>query len=89
MANIWKTKMLTSDKDCLGYMNNIQIPSKDIAICEKVQTQLMEKYNTYLVIYSFDGKIYTRISAQIYNEISDYQFVAQKFLEIIAKYKKE
>jgi hypothetical protein len=49
----------------------------------------MEKYNTYLVIYSFDGKIYTRISAQIYNDISDYQFVAQKFLEIIAKYKKE
>ena len=33
MADIWKTKMLTSDKDCLGYMNNVQIPSNDITIC--------------------------------------------------------
>jgi len=40
----------------------------------------MDTCNTYLVLFSFDGKIYTRISAQIYNDITDYQFVANKFL---------
>ena len=35
------------------------------------------------IFYKFDGKIYCRISVQIYNELSGYEFMANKFLEYL------
>jgi hypothetical protein len=72
MASIWKTKLLTDDERLIGYLNNVEVPSKDIAKCVAISRQMLELYNCYPVVYEFDGKVFCRISAQIYNDISDY-----------------
>ena len=40
---------------------------------------MMENDNCYPIMFAFDKKVYCRISAQIYNEMSDYEFMAEKF----------
>ncbi len=47
---------------------------------------MMLNANCYPIMYKFDNKIYTRISAQIYNELSDYEFMAKKFKELLDAY---
>lgn len=45
----------------------------------------MYKDNCFPIIFSFDGKVYTRISAQIYNELQDYEQAAIIFKEHLNK----
>lgn len=42
----------------------------------------MDKYDAYLHIWKFDGKYYVRFSCSIYNELSDYIFLANQVIEI-------
>jgi hypothetical protein len=83
MASIWKTKLLTNDERLIGYLNNIEVPSKDIGRCVEICNTMLKLYNCYPVVFEFGGKVYCRISAQIYNDISDFQFAAEKFLDLL------
>jgi hypothetical protein len=76
MASIWRTKLLTDDERLIGYLNNIEVPSNDIQKCVSIANHMLNYYNCYPVVYEFDGKVYCRISAQIYNDITDFQFAA-------------
>lgn len=67
----------------IGYLNNIEVPSTDIEKCVNIAKTMLKYFNCYPVIYGFKGKVYCRISAQIYNDISDYQFAAEKFLDLL------
>jgi hypothetical protein len=67
MAAIWKTKLLTDDPRTIGNLCNIEVPSNDLNLCASIATKMMEEVNCYPIIISFDGKVYCRISAQIYN----------------------
>ena len=49
---------------------------------------MLDEDNCFPIFYQFDGKVYTRISAQIYNELSDYAFMAKKFLDHLERRKK-
>lgn len=44
---------------------------------------MMDEYNCYPIFYQFQGKVYCRISAQIFNELSDYVFAATTFLNLL------
>lgn len=66
-------------------MNNVEVPCEDITLCVKIANLMMKEVNCYPIFYHFDGKNYCRISAQIFNEIGDYQFAAEKFLEYLSK----
>lgn len=55
----------------------------------QIQKELTEKYNTFLVITKFDGRMFCRICGQIYNQLEDYQNTAKWFLEILKRKKKE
>lgn len=49
---------------------------------------MMETENCFPHIVDFNGRAYIRLSAQIYNEMSDYEIMAQTFLVYLEKHKK-
>ena len=62
-------------------MLNVRLPTDDLALANKIQRQMLLEDGTYLVVFRFDGKCFTRLSAQIYNSLADYEYAAYKFLE--------
>lgn len=49
---------------------------------------LMKQYDTYMVVFELEGKYWTRLSCQVFNEVSDYEFVAKKYLELLDEYQR-
>lgn len=83
MAEIWKTKKLTEDTRMMCYMNNVEVPSTDINLCVQIAKKMLDEYNCYPIFYQFHGKVFCRISAQIFNQLSDYVFTATTFLNML------
>ena len=50
--------------------------------------EMLKKDNCFPVFFQFDGKIWTRISAQLYNDLSDYEFMARTVLTYLQKWGK-
>ena len=71
---------------CIGSLANVEVPCDDPAIASAISMEMLKKDNCFPVFFQFDGKIWTRISAQLYNEISDYEFMANTVLAYLAKY---
>ena len=89
IAEIWGTKMLTEDERCVGYLANVLVPSQDISLCSKIAYEMMDEDNCYPIFFKFDNKVFTRISAQIFNEMSDYEFMATTFLKKLNNHKEK
>lgn len=70
-------------------MSNVQVPCGDITTAVAIAHEMLQADNCFPIFYEFDGKIWIRISAQIYNVIGDYQFMATKFLNYLKKYTKK
>jgi selenocysteine lyase/cysteine desulfurase len=86
ISELWNTDLLIRKKDKIGSLINVRVPCK---ICDPIllniaaQKTLFER-NTYLPIFIFNnGKVYTRLSAQIYNELSDFINAANIFLQVL------
>ena len=58
-------------------------------LCVEIAYEMMDEDNCFPIFFKFDNKCFTRISAQIFNELSDYEFMATKFLEKLTKKTKE
>jgi len=88
---IWNTGLLAYDPDLNANMVNVLIPCDGIGfVCRsvefvaKVAKETFDIYNTYVATLKFsNGKFYARFSANIYNELSDYVYAAEKFLEVL------
>jgi len=88
VSRIWGTEVLIKDKGRIGSMINIRIPCQDKDILDKAVYKCLYEHNTYIVSYKHnDGNFYTRMSAQIYNELSDYTYAAETFLKVIEELK--
>jgi hypothetical protein len=81
ISHIWDTDVLINDSSKIGAMVNIRISSIDGDKIKKAQEKTLFKNNCYVVFFKFEGKYYTRISAQIYNEENDYITAAKLFLD--------
>ena len=90
VARIWGTEMLISEKSRIGSLVNVRIPCNDEQLLLKANYIALYEHNVFVVVFKFnDGNFYTRLSAQIYNELSDYVYAAETFLKIIDQLKKK
>jgi len=97
ILEIWKSELLTYDFELIGNMVNVMIPCrgvnfecKSVDFIAKVVLETLEKYNTFIPTFKFNNnKYYARFSANIYNEISDFIYAAEKFQEILRKNEEE
>ena len=67
----------------MSILNNVEVPSTDIDLCQRIAKRMLDEYNCYPALFKFQGKVYCRISAQIFNELSDYVYAANIFLALL------
>lgn len=79
---MWGTELLV-DPSMSAALVNIRIPTTNSTLAEKLPQLLLENYNTWVPVYLCQGRYYTRISAQIYNELSDYEYLGRAILNLI------
>jgi isopenicillin-N epimerase len=63
---------------------NVEFPGKNnVEKSISMQNQLYEKYKIEVPFMVLNEEFYIRISAQIYNELSEYQFLADSLIELL------
>jgi len=69
-------------------MVNVRIPSTNSELVQRLPSLILEKYNTYVGVNLLPqtDKWYFRVSAQIFNELSDYDYFGRAVLETLAQY---
>ncbi|XP_065191425.1 uncharacterized protein LOC135822549 [Sycon ciliatum] len=86
LANMWKTRTAAPD-DMFAAMVDIELPTGDGNKAAEIASVFVSKYNMYIVVYQMKGteppQYWTRLSAQIYLEVIDFERVGQLVLEII------
>ena len=89
IAEIWGTNLLTDDDKCIGFLANVEVPVSDteLNVCMLIAKLMAVNDKCFPIFYKFNGKIYCRISVQIYNVLSDYEFMANKFLKYLNQQK--
>jgi len=55
---------------------------------EALRTILFDNYTTYFIIHQLQGKVYTRLSAQIFLEQSDFILFGDRVLEALQQLRK-
>lgn len=77
----------------LGSMASIILPQVfgkfdkvDLQNRTQLQRILFEKYHIEVPVIKFNGRLIVRISAQVYNSISDYEYLAESLKKILKKY---
>ncbi|KAF8927950.1 pyridoxal phosphate-dependent transferase [Dissophora ornata] len=88
MADILGTNVLTPYEHQVGNMVNVRLPIKNINH-PKIETPdylirlLLDKYNLFAPSYKHGGYFWTRVSAQIYLELSDFIHLGNVWKEVI------
>ena len=85
VAEIFGTEVLIKDTNKFGSINNIRMPIDNADLLQKAVNNTLFEDNTYVTNIEFDGHFYMRISCQIYNELNDYKYAANKFMKQLAK----
>ena len=67
IGEIWGTSPLTIREECIGYLANVEVPSDNLELCVAIAYEMMDADNCFPIFFKFDGRVYTRISGQIYN----------------------
>lgn len=87
LVKAWGTEQL-GDNGLTGAMCNVRLPTvKNVTKAASLTPQLLDKYGTYVPIWrmTLSGKdhYYVRVSAQIYNDKSDFENLAKWVLELL------
>ena len=65
-------------------MVNIPLPDSALQCCDMNTAKiLLIKHGTFVPIYPWQGQCFVRVSAQVYNELSDFAFLARVLLDVI------
>jgi selenocysteine lyase/cysteine desulfurase len=86
LAALWNTEKLVDDS-MIGAMVNVRVPSTNGTLLQNFSRMILERYNTYVPFYALENTNlwYCRVSAQIFNEISDFQYFGNAVLEMLRK----
>ncbi|KAF9137503.1 hypothetical protein BGX30_010158 [Mortierella sp. GBA39] len=88
MAEILGTHVLTPHEQQVGNMVNVRLPIKNINH-PKIETPdylirlLLDRYNLFAPSYKHGGYFWTRVSSQIYLELSDFVHLGRVWKEVI------
>jgi selenocysteine lyase/cysteine desulfurase len=85
MVEAWGTDKLVSD-DVVAAMTNVRLPAEAEKFCSFALTNArLKQYNSRVPFYPRNvGKCYVRVTAQIYNEVSDFEFLAKSVSKLLA-----
>ena len=89
LAERWKTEKLVGDEQT-GAIANVRLPIEGgAAALERLRAQiprvLLFRFNMFAPVFAWDGALYARVSAAIYNELSDYAALADAVEQIVAE----
>ncbi|KAJ7046121.1 pyridoxal phosphate-dependent transferase [Mycena alexandri] len=87
LAKIMGTAVLEGPEEQLANMVNVELPlpsslRPSISIYFQLQRLLLDKHHMYATQFYHNGKWYTRVSAQIFNEVSDFEKLGAAWLDI-------
>ena len=77
LASRWGTATMTNER-WIGAMTNVRLPEAAIKCCANdpahpgvgpLAARLFDQYDTWVPIYMWGGSCYTRVSAQVHNEL--------------------
>lgn len=94
VAKILGTRVLENeDKTLTACMVNVELPLKESKLSVKETTQtivkkLIHEHNTMASPFYHNGKYWVRLSAQIYNDISDFEYGAHALQKICTELEK-
>lgn len=77
-----------------GFMINVILPSSDPSAISYLQRKLDKDHNIFLVVDSVRGGegatiCFTRLSAQVYNQMSDFEAIAELVPQILHEFKQD
>jgi selenocysteine lyase/cysteine desulfurase len=84
VAEIWGTEVLLDDPRRIGAMSCVRVPVSDPKISEQLLMELLKTTDSFAPPMTFHGVPYVRLSAQVYNELSDFEHLARSFLALLA-----
>ena len=88
MANEFGTELLfEEDFSRFAAMVDVRLPTTDTTIDFTSALLSLTPKSTYVPVYGLNGKLYARVSAQIYNNLDDFRFLAKAILDIIKNHK--
>jgi len=87
LSQMFGTEVLFADDSRYASMIDVRLPTiSDITKYENLAQNLLEKYDTWVPPYAIgplggeEGLYYVRVSCQIYNEMSDIEFLGNAIL---------
>lgn len=91
LAAAWETELLFDDTARFAAMVDVRVPTTNATLALSIGAALMQRYNTFVPIYDLShvggavpNVFYARVSAQVYTELSDFEFLAAAVKEIIS-----
>ncbi|KAG9015085.1 hypothetical protein FRB94_004204 [Tulasnella sp. JGI-2019a] len=83
MAEILGTETADPNEEYTGTMTNVRLPlplnqdESPTAKAAELMVELNEEYNTFVAVFEHNGSLWVRASAQIWNELSDFEYTAR------------
>ncbi|KAH3756070.1 aminotransferase family protein [Pelomyxa schiedti] len=87
LSSTWGT-VISGPPEVASAMADVKFPEDDWELANWVHDTLLSRYNKVMYIYQLpDGTIWTRISASIYLELSDFETLSYQVNNLIAEYR--
>jgi len=92
LAEMFDTDVLFNDDKRYAAMVDVRLPAvKDVSKYQNLPQKLLKEYDTWVPDYDIgslggkDGVHYVRVSCQIYNEISDIEYLGRAILALLGR----
>ncbi|ANZ75306.1 BA75_03172T0 [Komagataella pastoris] len=99
IAKQWNTSVLENAKGTISTtMSNVEVPINDqvlqflkndkkniVKLRKTIDPIMLKEYSTLLPSIFHNGKLWVRFSAQVYNELSDYEYASDTFLKLLGE----
>lgn len=84
LAKLWNTQLLIPPGILLSSMVNVELPTSNCTLAAELPTMLLDQYDTWVPVTAKSNKCWMRISAQIYNDITDFEYLGNAVKELLS-----